>query len=314
MPKEKNSRNSVICRYSMEKHMPVLVQEVIEHLNIQPGNVVLDGTLGLAGHAKHLVNAMRGGVFVGIDADANALEEAKQNLVSVPKGIISHFVEGNFRDIVSITNTLKISQYDRVLLDLGWGSHQLMSGRGFSFMRDESLDMCYGTKKNACVVNARDIVNSFEEKNLADIIKGYGGERWAVRIAKHIAEARERRPITTTKQLADIIAGAVPRRFHPKNIHIATRTFQAIRITVNDEINTLKKFLGAIQGLLQSEAHITIISFHSLEDRIVKRTFKSWEQEGIGKRHTKKALKPTKEECEQNPRSRSAKLRTFTIF
>lgn len=298
----------------MEKHKPVLVQEVIEHLAIMPNSTVLDGTLGLGGHAKHLINTMRAGIFVGIDADADALAAAKENLKPIPNNITAYFIEGNFKDIANITDTLKIPHYDRILLDLGWGSHQLMSKRGFSFMRDEPLNMCYGTKENSCTVTAFDVVNSFEEASLADIIRGYSGERWAKRIAKHITEGREQSPITTTKQLADIITGAVPRRFHPKNIHIATRTFQAIRITVNDEINTLKKFLTEIRKLAQPQAHITIISFHSLEDRMVKQTFRIWEQEGVGKRYIKKALKPSKEEGEQNPRSRSAKLRTFIIF
>lgn len=298
----------------MEKHESVLVQEVIEHLAIIPNSTVLDGTLGLGGHAKHLISAMHSGTFVGIDADAHTLAEAKQNLEPIPDSITAHIVEGNFRDIANITDTLKISHYDRVLLDLGWGSHQLASGRGFSFMREEPLHMCYGTGKDACTLTAFDVVNSFEEANLADIIRGYSGERWAVRIAKHIVEERKQSPITTTKRLADIIAGAVPRRFHPKNIHIATRTFQAIRITVNDEINALKDFLSAIKTRTRSQTRITIISFHSLEDRAVKQTFKAWEQDGIGKRYVKKALKPSEEEREQNPRSRSAKLRTFIIF
>ena len=298
----------------MEKHIPVLVQEVLEHLAMQPNNSVLDGTVGLGGHAKELIYAMQNrGVFVGMDADENALVAAKKYLMPLPKEIRVHFIEENFRNITAITKRLGITGYDRVLLDLGWGSHQLQSGRGFSFMQDESLDMCYGTQKGACTVTASDVVNTFEEKNLADIIKGYGGERWAVRIAKHIVMERSISPITTTKQLANIISGAIPRSLHPKHIHAATKTFQAIRITVNDEINALKQFLEEIQNLIQPKGRISIISFHSGESRVVKQTFKIWEQEGVGKRYIKKACKPAKEECMFNPRARSATLRTFIV-
>lgn len=297
----------------MEKHTPVLVQETLEQMAIQPNSIVLDGTIGLGGHAKEIVQAMQGGTFIGIDADKNALHTAKQHLAPLPEGITAHFVEENFKNIATITKNLSIPGYDRVLLDLGWGSHQLQSGRGFSFMHDEPLDMCYSTQKNGCTVTALDVVNEFEEQNLADIIKGYGGERWAVRIAKHIVEARTIAPITTTKQLADIISGAIPRRLHPRHLHAATKTFQAIRITVNDEINTLKQFLAAIQTLMQPQGRISIIAFHSGESRVVKQLFKTWEQEGIGKRYTKKAYKPTQEECMSNPRARSATLRTFIV-
>lgn len=297
----------------MEKHTPVFVQEVLEQLAIEPNNIVLDGTLGLGGHAAVLLHAMSGGVFVGIDADGGALEAAQQRLTPLPDDITGHFVAGNFRDIASITEDLALPGYDRVLLDLGWGSHQIKSGRGFSFMEDEPLEMCYGTQPDACVLSAFDVVNTFEETNLADIIKGYGGERWAVRIAKHLVAARETAPITTTKQLADIVAGAIPRRLHPRNIHAATKTFQAIRITVNDEINTLKQFLAAIQTCIHPAGRISVIAFHSGEDRVVKHVFRAWEQDGFGKRYIKKACKPTAEECAQNPRARSAKLRTFIV-
>ena len=250
-PRVRSFKNSVIKMGTMETHIPVLAQETMTQMAIIPGNIVVDGTLGLGGHAQHLLRMMQGGVFVGIDADRNALTAAQENLTPLPDGITAHFIEGNFRDIVTITQKLAVPGYDRVLLDLGWGSHQLQSGRGFSFTHDEPLNMCYGTQEGACVVTAYDVVNAFEEENLADIIKGYGGERWAVRIAKHIVEAREETPITTTKQLADIVSGAIPRRLHPRRLHAATKTFQAIRITVNDEINTLKQFLAAIQGLIR---------------------------------------------------------------
>ena len=180
-------------------------------------------------------------------------------------------------------------------------------------MHDEPLDMCYSREAGKCLLNASDVVNSFETSNLADIIKGYGGERWATRIAKYITDAREVAPIATTKQLAEIVGKAIPRRFHPRRIHVATKTFQAIRITVNDEINVLKQFFNAAKTLLRSGGRIAVIAFHSTEDRVVKQTFKAWEAEGFGTRYAKKAYKPTEQECDQNPRARSAKLRTCII-
>ena len=297
----------------MERHESVLVQEVCEYLRVAPDDVVCDGTLGLGGHAQYLISTLKGGTFVGIDADDGALAKARQRLAQVSEDVDTHFVEGNFRDIVSITNSIGIDGYDCVLLDLGWGSHHLTSGRGFSFMYDEPLSMCYSTKEGACTVTAHDVVNSFEESNLADIIRGYGGERWAVRIAKHIVERRAESLIETTRQLADVISGAVPRRFHPRNIHVATRTFQAIRITVNDELGALQAFFDSVLPLLKSGARIAVIAFHSLEDRLVKRTFREWEREGVGKRQNKKVLRPSEEELDRNPRARSAKLRTFII-
>lgn len=297
----------------MEKHTPVLEEEVLEQMAIKTNSVVLDGTIGLGGHAKNLIDTMQSGVFVGVDADRSALTAAQRHLTPIPDAITAHFIEENFKNIAIVTKRLAIKGYDRVLLDLGWGSHQLQSGRGFSFTHDEPLDMCYGTQKNACVVTASDVVNTFEEKNLTDIIRGYAGERWAARIAKHIVESRATEPITTTKHLANIVAGAIPRRFHPRHIHAATKTFQAIRITVNDEINTLKQFLVAIQTLMRPKGRISIIAFHSGESRVVKQIFKMWEQENIGKRYTKKACKPTQEECISNPRARSATLRTFIV-
>lgn len=298
----------------MERHESVLVQEVCEYLQVVPGDTVCDGTLGLGGHAQHLIGALRRGTFVGIDADAGALAEAQQRLDPFSEGVNKHFVEGNFRDIASITSSIGINGYDCVLLDLGWGSHHLTSGRGFSFMYDDPLSMCYGIKEGACTVTAHDVVNSFEESNLADIIRGYGGERWAVRIAQHIVACRAESPIETTRQLADIVSGAVPRRFHPRNIHVATRTFQAIRITVNDELGALQDFFDSVLSLLHGGARIAIIAFHSLEDRLVKRTFRGWEREGFGRRLNKKVIRPSEEECDRNPRARSAKLRTFIII
>lgn len=295
----------------METHTPVLLRESVASLDIQEGDTVLDATLGTGGHARVMLAAMKRGIFVGIDADADALRQAERNLAPMPETITIHLKESNFRNIAAVCADLDIRTCDRVLADLGWGSHHLTSGRGFSFSRDEPLNMCYGTKKDACVFTAHDAVNTFEERHLTDIIRGYGEERWAKRIAEHIVSAREQGAITSTQQLAGIVSGAIPRKCHPKNIHAATRTFQAIRIAVNDELQALKDFLDVILPLMHPKSRLAVISFHSLEDRIVKQTFRGWEQEALGERYTKKAIQPSEEEHLANPRARSAKLRTF---
>ena len=295
----------------METHTPVLARESTESLDIRPGNTVLDATVGLGGHARELLRLMKRGVFVGIDADGDALRQAERNLSPLPEGITARFRRGNFRDIGAIAEELNIPAFDRVLADLGWGSHHLACGRGFSFNAEEPLSMCYGTEPDSCAFTADEVVNSFEERHLADIIAGYGDERWAKRIANRIAEVRERERITTARQLAEVISGAVPRRFHPKHRHAATKTFQAIRIAVNDELRALQDFLGAIRPLMRSQSRLSIISFHGTETGIVRRTFREWEREGIGKRLTKKPVRPSEEELADNPRSRSAALQTF---
>lgn len=297
----------------MERHKPVLLQESINSLSIQPNSTILDATIGTGGHTREIIAAMRSGTVVALDTDATALAEAKEHLNSVQDSITVHFVEENFRNIRKVSHALDIQSYDAVLADLGWGSHQLASGRGLSFMRDEVLNMCYSVHKDGCPVTALDVVNTFREPELVGILREYGEERWAVRIVKHIIDARKQNVITTTKQLEDIVSGAIPRKLHPKNTHAATKTFQAIRIVVNDEISALKEFMDSIKDLMRAEARITIISFHSLEDRIVKHTFREWERNGLGKRITKKAVRPSLKECADNPRARSAKLRTFTF-
>ena len=178
-------------------------------------------------------------------------------------------------------------------------------------MHDEPLNMCFSKREHACAVTALDIVNTFEESALVTILKEYGEERWAVRIARFIVNARKEKPIITSKHLANIVSGAVPRKLHPKHRHAATKTFQALRIAVNDELNILQEFLESLKTLIRTDTRLAIISFHSLEDRIVKQMFKQWESESIGKRYSKKAIQPSHEECIRNPRATSAQLRTF---
>ena len=296
----------------MERHIPVLVTEVLDQSALQPNDTVVDVTLGGGGHAEHILRAMQGGTFVGIDADGGALQAAKERLVPQVPEIPKHFLEGNFRTIVTLLRTIGAVP-DVVLADLGWGSHHLASGRGFSFTRNEVLNMCYGTNEGDCPTTALDIVNSWREQEIADVLRTYGEERWAKRIARRIAEARKEKPIVMTEHLASLVSDAIPGRFHRKGQHPATKTFQALRIAVNDEVQTLETFLHALPTIVSNGARVVIIAFHSLEDRVVKQTFSRWEREGLGTR-TKRALRPSEQECSDNRRARSAKLRTFTFF
>ena len=294
----------------MTTHTPVLLRETVGILKLQSGIVVLDATLGTGGHGNALLDGMKQGVFVGLDADAEALALAKKSL-QPPKRVVTHFIEGNFRDIERITAAVGCDGYDRILADLGWGSHQIGNGRGFSFMREESLNMCYSTREDGCDCTALTVVNSFSKKELTDIIRVYGEERWTARIVNALLDERKNHPIVTTTHLAAVVADAIPRRFHPKRIHPATKTFQAIRIAVNDELGALKQFLSALPNITNPNARAAIITFHSAEDRIVKQTFRMWETDGLGERGEKKAVRASREEIADNPRSRSAKLRTF---
>ena len=281
-------------------HIPVLLNETIDALNISPDSVAVDATLGLGGHAQEILKKLNNkGVFIGLDLDEEALEKSRQNINS--KSSI-HLLSRNFSEIEKIITDLNLKKVDRVLVDLGWGSHQLHK---FSFQAEAELNMCYG---NDCLFAAKDIVNDWDEKNIEQIIFSYGEDRWARRIAKKIVEAR---PIETSKQLAQVVSGAIPRKLQPRNIHPATKTFQALRITVNDELGYLERLLEQLPRVMNENGRVAIITFHSLEDRIVKRAFLDYEKQGFGKRLNKKTIKPTLDEIEENKRSRSAKLRAF---
>ena len=294
----------------MERHTPVLVDEIRELVAQQRHTTVLDATIGTGGHAEVVLNTMQGGTFVGIDADSGALQEAQTHLASYRSAIDLHFIKGNFRDAEALVKTVATATYTFILADLGWGSHQLKNGKGFSFATDEVLNMCYGDE-GTCPVTALEIVNTFQKDELRTLIAEYGEERWALRIAERIVEERKHKPITTSKELALCISKAIPRALQG-HLHPATKTFQALRIVVNDELGALKAFLSVVPTLLTPNGTLAIITFHSLEDRIVKQTFRSWEREGVGERLSKKGIQPTDAECQRNPRSRSATLRTFT--
>lgn len=286
-------------------HIPVLLHEVIDGLAVQKGETVVDATLGGAGHAKALAERIgKGGVLIGIDEDEAAVRRGKKELEGF-KGKL-HLVRGNFRNLAKVMAKLKVKQADRILMDLGVSSFQLdRGGRGFSFRRDEPLRMTLGKKKSG-LFDAATMVNEWEEKNLADIIYGYGEERFARKIAKAIVEARAARPLRTSGELAAVIERAVGRR---GRLHPATKTFQALRIAVNDELRALEEALPQAIEALAPGGRLAVISFHSLEDRIVKRVFKRAAAAGTISLVGKKPLTPSAEESDENPRSRSAKLR-----
>ena len=287
------------------KHRPVLLNEVIGGLGLSKDSVVLDCTFGGGGHSKEILRRYPGTKIIAIDED----EE-----VTVEKGISLH--HENFRNLDKVLGDRKV---DAILFDLGFSSDQLeSSGRGFSFLKDEPLLMTLKAKPGEEDLTAKMVINNWSEKSLADIIYGYGEERYARRIARVIAEERFRKPIETTGELVEIIKKAVPSRYRTKKIHFATRTFQALRIAVNDELGALKEGLEKGFEALKPESRMAVISFHSLEDRIVKKFYKEkaspvglWPrvEESKAVLINKKPIRASDEEIKNNIRSRSAKLR-----
>lgn len=291
-------------------HQSVLLHEALDALEVQKSDTVVDATLGGAGHAKALAEKLGSeGICIGIDADADAIERAKSALAGIHARSI--FLHTNFRHLKAEIQSRDIEGIDKALFDLGWSSFQLTAGRGFSFLSEEPLGMAYDKEQG---LTAETIVNEWEESSIADVLFGWGEERYARRIARAIVEARERRPLRTARELAEVIKGAVPPAYRYGRIHPATKTFQALRIAVNDELGALEEGMRGAWEMLRPQGRIAIITFHSLEDRIVKRQFLAWEREGAGVRITKKPLLPTEEELRDNPRARSAKLRVIEKY
>ena len=309
-------KSSVADQYphSMESiHVPVLLHEVISGLipDTSPLRThrgwYVDGTLGGAGHATAFATALKGNInIVGFDRDMHALERAHMTLIKKAHTVLlSHT---SFRNMRTILEEHAISGVDAILLDLGFSSDELEhSGRGFSFQKDEPLLMTLGDPKDY-LFTARDIVNRWAEEDIANVIFGYGEDRYARRIARRIISYRERKQIETSGELAEIVKGAVP-RFGYSKTHPATKTFQALRIAVNDELGALREGLAAGFMSLNPGGRMAVISFHSLEDRIVKDFFKKQKEEHGAHIITKKPIAPSPQERAENPRSRSAKLR-----
>jgi len=303
------------------QHIPVLLNECLEFLNCKTDGIYVDATVGNAGHAKALLETYpRIHKLVGIDRDHEAIERAHNNLKQFSRKVL--LLQGNFRHIKTILDRAGVRRIDGILLDLGISTAQLEdSSRGFSFNREGPLDM--RMDKKTCVP-AKSLLSQLSPRDLEKTIRTYGEERWAKSIARNIKAHLRHKPIELTSELADIVTRSIPARYHPKKIHPATRTFQALRIAVNDELGAIEEGLGDVIDLLQPGARMCVISFHSLEDRIVKNMFRQWQQPctcsprmpvctcgGIKKLTiiTKKPVVPSREEVLKNPRARSAKLR-----
>ena len=302
------------------KHVSVLLDECIENLNIRPGGVYVDGTLGLGGHSREIAKRLDGGRLVCIDRDATAIERASARLAEYREKI--SFVHGNFSDTAAILDSLGIEAADGMLFDLGVSSPQLdESERGFSYMKDAPLDMRMDAGAS---LTAWTIVNEWEENALNRILWDYGEERYARRITAAILARRAKKPIETTSELVEIIRGALPAAALREKQHPAKRSFQAIRIAVNDELGAVARMMETAPDRLKLGGRLCVISFHSLEDRIVKQGIAARENGCTCPREapictcgfvqtlksvTRKPILPTAEEIEANPRARSAKLR-----
>ena len=303
------------------EHLPVMLKEAVEYLNCQQGGIYIDGTLGSGGHSLEILKCSSpNGRLIGIDWDEDAITVAKNRL--------NHFQDrvtiicDNFKNLGNIVRNLKVHEVDGILLDLGVSSIQLENeDRGFSFRLEGPIDM---RMDKSSILKAFDLVNFLSISQLEQMLWNYGEERFGKRIAISIADYRKHKPISTTVQLADIVSAAIPSRFRPKRIHPATKAFQAIRIAVNDEFRNLETAIQVGVDLLRKGGRFCIISFHSLEDRIVKQSFRSLERRCICppgmpecncqkeskiKVLTKKPVLPSEDEIRENPRSRSAKLR-----
>lgn len=294
----------------MKEHITVLKAEAVEALAIKKDSCVVDATLGSSGHAEAILARLGSkGRFVGIDADKTAIESARKALVQAKATV--HVVTGNFRKIDSILEHLHINTVDAILADLGWRMEQFSgNGKGFSFQVDEPLLMTLGNPEEYAFT-AADIVNDWSEESIVNVFVGYGEEQYAKRIARRIIETREKHPIKTSFDLVRLIEGVVPRVYRYGRIHPATKSFQALRIAVNDEFEALSEFIEKSVKLLSSGGRLAIITFHSLEDRIVKHSFREIAGRGEGIVVTKKPIVPTRDEVVHNTRSRSAKLRIF---
>lgn len=289
-------------------HKTVLLKESIDALDLKRGAVFVDGTFGGGGHSALVCERFGKDISMfAFDLDADAIEAGKNNFSLHSCNV--NFVQDNFKNIDKVLGDTKANG---ILLDLGYSSTQLESGnRGISFLRDEPLQMTLKKEISETEFDAGDIVNSWDEEDIANVIYAYGEEQFARRIARDIVAAREKSPIKTTTDLVNIILGAVPLFYKRGKIHPATKTFQALRIAVNDELGNLKAVLEKGFESLAPDGRMAVISFHSLEDRIVKNFFRDRDKEGTGELINKKPIIPSPEEIKENPRSRSAKLRVI---
>lgn len=302
-------------------HVPVLLDETMTALAVKPGGVYVDCTVGGAGHSTEILRrSAPDGFLIGLDQDENALKAAEKRLA--PFGERIRLVKSNFEHVAAVIERLGVGPVDGVLMDIGVSSHQLDEGeRGFSYHHDAPLDMRMDRTRP---FTAATLVNEWPEEEIARILWEYGEERWSRRIAQFIVEARQRKPVTTTGELVEIIKAAIPAPARREGGHPARRSFQAIRIAVNDELGVLERGLEGAMSILKPGGRLAVITFHSLEDRIVKQSFNRWVRpctcppevpvcvcgrKPLAQHVTRKPVTATRSELEQNPRSRSAKLR-----
>lgn len=283
--------------------MPVLVEEVLQWLKPKDGGVYVDATLGLGGHSRAILEASSpGGRVIGFEWDAQAEERARTRLAEFADRVL--IVPASYTRLESELSRLGVGEVDGLLADLGVSSLQLDSGeRGFSFLADAPLDMRMDRSRD---LDAAGLLAILSESQLADLIYYYGEERQARRIARHLVQAREEQPIASTRQLAELVAAAIPKKYHPRRVHVATKTFQALRIAVNGELDNIEILLKAAPAVLKPGGRMAVISFHSLEDRLVKQAIEGSDQ--LQAVH-KKPLEARAEEIQTNPRARSAKMR-----
>lgn len=294
-------------------HQSVLKKELIEGLEIKPNDTIVDATINGGGHAKLVAEKLnKEGIFIGFDLDKDAIKKTGERLEKTDCKKI--FINENFRNIEKALVNKNINSFDKIYFDLGLSSNQLDNEkRGFSYKKEGPLTMTFEKNPQKEKLTAKEIVNEWDEENLADIIYGYGEETSSKRIAKAIVKARENKTIENTKELAEIIENELPKIPHLRKTHPARKTFQALRIAVNDELNALRDTLNSSIKMIEKEGRIAVISFHRLEDRIVKKQFKEWSDKGMGEILTKKPISPSKEELRENTRARSSKLRIFKI-
>jgi len=290
-------------------HTPVLLGEAIDGLSIKKGDVIVDGTLGGGGHTLEMIKRFGKDIkVIGLDLDIDAKDRAEKIIGCIPADFT--FVNSGFQDIDKVLNDLGIKEVDKILLDLGISSFQLeVAGRGFSFLKDEPLLMTMKKEPTSDDLTAREIVNTWNEEVIADIIYGFGEEKYSRKIAKAIVEARKKKNIETTFDLVKIIDGAVGKNYKGMRIHPSTRTFQALRIATNSELLNLEQVIEKGFSRLKKGGRMAIITFHSLEDRIVKKKFVELKEKELAKVITKKPITPSSDEIKLNPRSRSSKLR-----
>ena len=290
-------------------HIPVLKDESINGLAIKKGDIIVDGTLGGGGHTYEMIKRWGKDIkIIGLDLDIEAKSRTESLIENIPSDFI--FINSGFQDIDKVLSDLNIKEVDGILLDLGISSFQLeTAGRGFSFLKDEPLLMTMKKNPTEEDLTAKEIVNTWGEESIADIIYGFGEEKYYRKIAKKIVEERIEKEIKTTFDLVKIIQDAVGGYYKGLRIHPATRTFQALRIATNSELSNLENGIEKGFNCLKKGGRMSIISFHSLEDRIVKRAFVKLKEEGKGDVLTKKPIIPSEQEIKENPRARSSKLR-----